>query len=317
MRGPFMLVLCIFGGTCCIELACGASETLPETACIDNPIWAQVNRLGVSNIDRSQTLLRSICHITPETVRQLPANPHDHLNREYSRILINNNFEFKIAKDNGDILLFADKRIDANISIEDKWRAIRRPKEEVFRLAAGILRILDQPDDIGTYDVAPFLKEGNESVDDRFGQWLIVRKYSYKNVPCRGRYLKLFVYPGDEELSLKLLYNYPVIVPEVSPSTPISKREAIVAANKCLWINNLFSWSPPTVTPDAESSTVTVIALPNNLHDLKTKIPASTNLKAQYCWEVPYSWNENDHLYRGVLWVSLDKGEVVGAGEQY
>ena len=178
-------------------------------------------------------------------------------------------------------------------------------------MSAKILGLLGQPLDRSQYKVQPGLNDPGRIRDSSFGEWDIVRDYSYHNLPCRDRYFDLTVFPGRTSVQVLAFYDFPMVTPEEKPQHPISKDAAVSAAKT--WFS-----APHFALPRIESDVMTkiqkVIALPNSCFGRVKEPPDCRDAKAQYCWELPFSWVDMDNTFNGCLWVSLKTGEVIGTG---
>ncbi len=191
-------------------------------------------------------------------------------------------------------------------------RAFRCSPEDVFAMSVKILGILGQPQDRNQFEVKKALELPERVRSDGFGRWVIKRRYSFNNVPCRDRSFSLTVFPEKASIHIEAFEDYPIVLPDEEPQWSISKDEA-VSAVKAWFVGASPSYMlAPKVESDVVSKIQKVIALPNRCFVLGKKQPDCRGTKAQYCWEVPFSWMECSDVFNGVLWVSLGKGEVIG-----
>jgi hypothetical protein len=283
-----------------------------EPAAEDGALLTSIPCLDLPKAQKLDELLKFMGVTNITSVKEIPAHPDNRVCRDYVEVLINGTHAVAFAKENSALLQYSLNQINNEPTSQDKARSIQCSKEEIFAVSKPILRICGQPEDKGQYDVRPALEDPKRASDVRYGQWCVIRSYYYKNIPCRGRYFKLCLRPSNSQARIDSIDDYPIVEPETQVEHPLDKGGAIAEAKRWLSSAPLFATYRPTLREGVESSIEKVIALPNGVFDSKRESLDFRRIKAQYCWEVPFSWRESDNNYEGLLWVSLNKGEVIG-----
>ena len=289
-----------------------------EANIASNSVLGLLKNMGVSSTARLEVFLDEICRIKPTSVIQVREDFADmRLCRDSIEVKINGTYGFVLDQHSGDLLQYYDSDESSEYSEEDKMRAFRCSPDDVFAMSVKILGLLGQPQDRNQFEVRRAWEDPGGIRNDGFGRWVIERSYSFNNMPCRDRSFSLAVFPEKASVHIKEFEDYRIVPPDEEPQCPISKDEA-VSAVKAWFVGASPSY---VLSPKVESGVVSkiqkVIALPNRCFVLGKKDPDCRGTKAQYCWEVPFSWMECSDLCNGVLWVSLEKGEVIGVATKH
>jgi hypothetical protein len=289
-------------------------SSVADSAGAPNSALARIQAMGVASTSQLEAFLAQVCMINPTSVVQIEegfANPK--VCRDHIEVKINDAYFFVLVQHSGNILHYSNSTERTESDDEEKMRAFRCSPEDIFRMSAPILGLLGQPLDRSQYKVQPGLNELGRIRDSRFGRWNIIRDYSYNNLPCRDRYFELTVFPGKTSVQVLYSYDFPMVAPEEEPQHPISKDEAVSAAKA--WFNAPH-FALPRIESDVMPKIQKVIALPNSCFGRVTEPPDCRDARAQYCWELPFSWEESDNTFNGFLWVSLKTGQVIGTAVQ-
>ncbi len=286
-----------------------------------NPVFAQIQAMGVSNTTRLEAFLAEVCMVSPTTVRQRQEERVNKMTcRDNIGIKIDKRHIFILDKNSGDILS-CDVHVErAERTDEEKLRGFQCSPEDIFAMSANALDHLEQPENQSRYKVQPVLPDPRRIKDSRFGEWYIIREYYYNTVPCRERYSRLTVFPGTTGLQVLHFINFPRVTREEEPQHPISKEEAVAAAKA--WFNAPHFYAG-RLDDDVIQKMQAVIALPNSCFGRGKSTPDDCRgTTAQYCWELPFSFKEaswsgpdftgSEHTFYAFLWVSQRTSEVIG-----
>jgi hypothetical protein len=280
-----------------------------------NSAWAQLEKMGVSSTDGIESFLDEVCKIKATSVVQVRESPADlKLCQDNIQVKIDDAYFFILDQPSGALLQYIDSSGRSEHNNEDKMRAFRCSADDVFAMTASVLRLLGQPQDKDQYKVKLALEDPGRIGESNFGQWEIVRNYSYNNLPCRGRFFRMIVFPEKTSVRVEGFFDYPIVTPGEEPQAPISKDDAISAAKVWFVSSKPAYMAAPTLGSDITPNIQEVIAIPNNCFVLGKDNPDCRSAESQYCWEVPFSWMESSVAANGVLWVSLRKGDVIGGG---
>lgn len=321
-----MRVACLVGfllltGVLCLSCSPSCSETGGNES--GRSTWSLVEDISTLPLGKTQTFLSEVLHETPNSILKLDeASRLSRYCRDTMDLRINGFFWVILDQHSGEILHFHDEWPEP--SREEKARAVHRSADDVFAMASKALAVLGQPQDRSQYEVRPVLEDSERLEDTRFGEWEIVRNYTYNGLPCRGRVSTLYVFPQEFSVHVKGFWNFPLVTPEDEPKRPIGRKRAIRLAETWLIYERPWQFISARIDSDAASRTVKVIALPNDCFSLRKKDPDCRGVNSKYCWEVPFTWKEPScglepglASWNGVLWVSLRKGQVIGGEMRY
>ncbi len=279
----------------------------------EEPAWASAPSLGVSKVAKLKEFLSEICKVTPLSVTELKVSAENYIGRNQVRLRINEKMFFTLDQETGHIYNFSTSITHVSCGSQEATFPATYKETDVYEMCRNVLRMFDQPEDISQYQIGqPVL----DKEDSRYGDWEVLRRYSVKGIPCRNRFFSICIHPINDCPNILGVYNYPVILPKTDVLEPISKERAIESAARWFKSVEYLAKAHPNTATDVESRIVKVIASPNGFLDMKH--PNFRGTSAEYCWEVPFSWTESRDLmesgvaFKGVAWVSLDKGEVIG-----
>lgn len=240
--------------------------------------------------------------------------------------LQNKDWSANVAGDTGEVYKFSRKALvleEKGLS-ESLTRANGLSKEGAFKRFTRVAELCSQPLDLESYTIEfvdfkgeekQEIPEAERNLDGCF--WQIRRELSHKGIPCRKRALNAVVSAASGRIGV--VYYFPVVVPKAEDIN-VTPEQAIAHVSAWLSAQPHFGESKGRYARQKEGEAGEprlVRAYPNPFFDgsLSTA-EESTIPETYYCWEVPFAYEEANHIephtFNAVAWVNTSDGSVIG-----
>ena len=256
--------------------------------------------------------------ITVTTITDTSSISYDFIGFPHKTFTADKIYTIKSSVDGSAIYSYSKKErfvYKTDISVKTSEDAIS--DDDAFSVVVPLLEYFGLPTDKSKYRIT-FVDNADEVEDDLFGSsWSIIHYMKLNGIPCRKRILNISVCAAEKEV--QSFFYRPIIPPEntLDGAIPYASARQLAldwfAKQPSLTVGGL-----PTIIDDANNSThkgTQVIAPVYNI--FSTSVSRLTEQpKTYYCWEVPFAWVDFTHIHNVVVWVNIQTGEIVGAGEQ-